>query len=194
MGDILRQTNSILSKTNDTIDNVIYASQGLLCLPTIFSQFLLSKNLLATIGTIATQLVQSTLYTIERLVANTINRIIGAYSFEYRKALVAIDDILKSVAAVRQFIASFNSKVKSTYDFVRNQQNCTMMGAQLLGCLTKIVENKINSSIAQQYYNNTQQLVESITQDAIKDGGAISLIINKQLNYGKQIEDQLRYQ
>lgn len=196
------------------IDGILKAAKGLLCIPSLLSQFnaVGIKNLLKSVGEFAAGLVASVASSILSAVTEQISSMVnsalgaaGAVLGVLNKLGGLVKSLTSAASRIGDMIMSAKDKLKNLKikapnlrDFLMNQQNCNIKAADFMNCLLKSISNKLTKKVVSKLNNPLKKLDAQLTKlhkeiaaDAFKVGGLMEQYVGRNIRAAEKITKQL---
>lgn len=160
----------MLAAANDTFDRITGVAKGLMCIPSLFKDFVstvATTNLLGAAATAAAQLASAVAGMVLSAVQDAVNQVLGAVANLINQQLKLIQELFATLNDIKQFITSIDDKAKEALDYIKNQENCKFAAGNLLSCVINSVANLSPKNLGSQLpsLNSVTDKVNSIADD-----------------------------
>jgi prophage DNA circulation protein len=194
---IINSVGNLLGAVNSKADALTSAAKGILCIPSILSQFPdIAKGIVGTLtNTVVkelTNIVGSIQNVIENSIENAISSITGVISSTLSSVLQIVATIKATVSLVEETLAGFKTRIQDVKDFINTKENCKFAGASLLKCIIGNVTQDITKKVAtnlstdrlslDSFINNTTSKLASPQGVIIKYTQKVELSVNRAAN------------
>ena len=182
------------------IDNIVKAAKGLLCLPSLLSNFKASdvKNLLKGMAGFAAAMAANILDSVVGAVADAINNILKTALAPLRLLQSYVKSLLNVVDNISNIYKNLKKKSQDLRNFTMNQQNCNIMAADFMNCLLTSITNKVNKKVLSKLQNPLKKVDAQLTKlhkeiaaEAFKAGGLMEQYVGKNLRAAEKLSKQL---
>jgi hypothetical protein len=182
------------------IDNIVKAAKGLLCLPSLLSQFKAAdiKNLLKGMAGFAAAMAANILDSVVGAVADTINNMLNTALAPLRLLQSYVKSLLNVVDNISNIYKNLKKKSLDLRDFTMNQQNCNVLAADFMNCLLTSIANKVNKKVLSKLQNplkkvdaQLNKLHKEIAAEAFKAGGLMEQYVGRNLRAAEKLSKQL---
>ena len=194
MGRLQQSVGGLLNTANRTLDQITALTKTVICLPKALRT--LSKGFYAiSAKTIAQEIIGGVTQMVGQIVGGIINNVLGALEAQFAKILEYLDDIDKTITAVRKFVKGIGQRGQDLVDLIKDDENCAASNSSFFSCIVTSAVNqltnkeisKINNKIQGAANNITKQITEKITQS----GGVFDSVVNRQANFIDKITNQV---
>lgn len=194
MGRLNSSVNGLLNTANRTLDQITALAKTVICLPKALRT--LSKGFYAiSAKTIAQEIIGGVTQMVGQIVGGIINNVLGALEAQFAKVLEYLDDIDKTITAVRKFVKGIGKRGQDLVDLIKDDENCAASNSSFFSCIVTSAVNqltnkeisKINNKIQGAANNITKQITDKITQS----GGVFDSVVNRQANFIDKITNQV---
>lgn len=164
------KVGGLLATANDTFDRITGVAKGLMCIPSLFKDFVstvATTNLLGAAATAAVQLASAVAGMVLSAVQDAVNQVLGAVANLINQQLKLIQELFTTLNDIKQFITSIDDKAKEALDYIKNQENCKFAAGNLLSCVINSVANLSPKNLGSQLpsLNSVTDKVNSIADD-----------------------------
>lgn len=194
MGRLQQSVGGLLNTANRTLDQITALTKTVICLPKALRT--LSKGFYAiSAKTIAQEIIGGVTQMVGQIVGGIINNVLGALEAQFAKILEYLDDIDKTITAVRKFVKGIGQRGQDLIDLIKDDENCAASNSSFFSCIVTSAVNqltnkeisKINNKIQGAANNITKQITDKITQS----GGVFDSVVNRQANFIDKITNQV---
>lgn len=194
MGRLQQSVGGLLNTANRTLDQITALTKTVICLPKALRT--LSKGFYAiSAKTIAQEIIGGVTQMVGQIVGGIINNVLGALEAQFAKILEYLDDIDKTITAVRKFVKGIGQRGQDLVDLIKDDENCAASNSSFFSCIVTSAVNqltnkeisKINNKIQGAANNITKQITDKITQS----GGVFDSVVNRQANFIDKITNQV---
>ena len=172
MGLILdRSRTGFLNPVNKSVDGLISASNGLMCLKNaIMGAFMSPASILAGLGLAAAAMANAIVASVTAVITNRVNQMINSVLSPIRQ----IEEIISDITNVLIDTQNLLERVGNINNYFNDKQNCSTMAAQLLNCLAQSAINKISNKVAMDVDKHVGKIADSVSQKALGVNGIIA--------------------
>lgn len=160
---IINSVGNLLGAVNSKADSITSVAKGILCIPSILSQFPsvlggVANTLVSTVTKQLGDIVQGIQGIVISTITNALNDITGVVSSTLNNLLQIQATILGTVKLVEETLKGFKTRIDDIIDFSSNRENCKYAAASLAKCIiggitqdvTKSLVNSINRGTSSQ--------------------------------------------
>ena len=184
---IINSVGNLLGAVNAKADSVTSIAKGILCIPSILSQF---PSILAGIGgslvsSVTRQLgsiVNGLQTTILGTVTNALDQITNTISSALNTLLQIEATILATYNLVVETIKGFKQRINDITEFIETRENCKYAAASLMKCVISSVSQDVSKSLASSIQKGTittSSALDSITAKLSSPQGVIARYVQK---------------
>lgn len=177
-----RINNTFIYPINKTVDAVMSASNGLLCLASgLFGagSNLSASTILGALGSIASGLIASILNSVTSLILRRVDQVIGSALSPIKHIRMLINDLTGSLKSLQSLI----NKATTLDGYISNRQNCSNMGANVLNCLIQSTINNITNKVVMNVDKKLAPIVDKVSKESFKTNGAIYSHVNRNTEF-----------
>lgn len=192
MGFSLKVTGSskILSSVNNTVDGIMAASNGLLCLKDIIFGFAANPAaLLQQIAGVAAGLMASITASVTAIVSARVNQIIGSALSPIAKITAIINDLTSILVEIQ----GLGEKSSNLNAYFQSKQSCASFAAQMTNCLAQAAMNKINNKIVMGIDKHLGRIANEVSKEAFKANGTIDNFVNRNTKFLEKANMQTKF-
>lgn len=172
--------SGFLNPVNSTVDKLMSASNGLLCLKsTIFGALPNPSALLMGLAGMAAGMISGIVGSVTDLINKKVGQIIGSVLspiLQIEKLIVDITSILISTQDLLDKALNMNL-------YFKDKQDCANSTATMMNCLAQSAMNKLTSKVTMNIDAHIGSLTDAVSKEAFKADGAISSYINRQTGF-----------
>jgi len=166
-----RSKTGFLNPVNKTVDGLISASNGVMCLKNaIMGAFMSPASILAGLGLAAAAMANAIIESVTSVITKRVNQMIDSVLSPIRQIEGIITDLTKTLIDAQGIL----DKAINIDNYFKDKQNCSTMAAQLLNCLAQSAINKISNKVAMNVDKNIGKIADSVSKKALGVNGVIS--------------------
>lgn len=182
------KVGGFLATANDTFDKITGVAKGIMCIPSLFKDFVSTvstTNLLGVAATAAAQLASAVAGMVLSAVQDAVNQVLGAVANLINQQLKLIQELFNTLNDIKDFITSIDDKAKDALNFIKNDENCKFAAGNLLSCVINSVANLSPKNLGGQLtsLNKVTDKVNSIADDVTSKITAIGSKANVVTNF-----------
>lgn len=174
MGLLLQRAKTgYLNPANTVVDNLISASNGLMCLANgIFgaASLLNPAMLLEGLATVAAAMIDAITLSVTKVIYDRVNQIIDSVLSPIRQIEGIISDLTATLIGVQNLF----DKATNMDNYFKDKQNCSQMAANLLNCLAQSAIDQISNKVAMNVDKHVGKIADSVSKKAMGVNGIIS--------------------
>lgn len=192
MGFSIKVTGNskILSSVNNTVDGIMAASNGLLCLKDIIFGFAMNPSaILQQIAGVAAGLMTSIVSSVTLLVNARVNQIIGSALSPIAK----ITSIINELTSLLVEIQGLGEKSSNLNAYFQSKQSCASFAAQMTNCLMQSAMNKINNKIIMGIDKHLGKIANDVSKEAFKANGTIDNFVSRNTKFLEKANMQTKF-
>ena len=175
-----RSKTGFINPVNKTVDGLISASNGLMCLKNaIFGAFTNPPNILAGLALVAASMVNAIIDSVTSVISSRINQIINSVLSPIKRIEELISDLTNVLIDVQNIL----DRATNMDNYFKDKQNCSTMAADLLGCLAQAAINKISNKVAMNVDKHIGKIADSVSKQAFKADGIIAGKIDRHTKF-----------
>lgn len=175
-----RAKTGFLNPVNSTVDKLISASNGLMCLKsTIFGGAPNLSSIMLGLAGVAAGLISAIVSSVTDVILKRVDQIIRSVLSPIRQIEQIITDITKVLISTQAIL----DKALNMNSYFQDKQNCAVSSAQLMNCLAQAAINKISTKIAMNVDKQIAPIANSISRDAFKVNGSISQYVDRNTKF-----------
>lgn len=181
MGVLFQKTKTgILSPINNTVDSLISASNGLMCLKNaVFGAIPNPSAIIQGMASIAAGMISAITGAVTEVINRRVGQIIKSVLSPIRQIEAIISDVTKILVSVQGII----NKATNMDLYFRDKQDCTNMASQLMNCLATSAVNKLTNKIAMDVDKHIGKIADSVSKEAFSATGAIQSHVKRQTDF-----------
>lgn len=177
-----RVNNTFIYPVNKTVDAVMSASRGLLCLASgLFGagSNLNASTILGALGAIAAGLISSILNAVTSLILKRVDQLIGSALSPIQHIRMLINDLTASLKSLQALI----NKATTLDNYISDRQNCSNMGANVVNCLIQSTINNITNKVVLNVDKKLAPIVDTVSKKSFSANGAIYSHVNRNTEF-----------
>lgn len=181
MGVLFEKSKTgFLNPVNATVDKLISASNGLMCLKSaIFGAIPNPAMILQGLVAVAAGMISAIIGAVTTVINERVGQIINSVLSPLRKIEGIIIDLTSALISIQDII----DKATNMDNYFKNKQDCSSWGAQLMNCLAQSAINKISSKIAMNVDKHIGGLADAVSKEAMKSNGIIDNHVAKHTKF-----------
>lgn len=181
MGLLLnRAATGFLHPVNNTVDKLISASNGLMCLAsTIFGAPPNIGSILSGLASVAAGMISAIVNSVTQVIYRRVNQMVNSILSPIRQ----IEGIIADMTSVLVSTQNILDKATNMNNYFKNRQNCTNMGVNLLNCLAQSAINKVSNKVAMEVDKHVGKLANDVAKSAFKVNGGIYNFVDKNTKF-----------
>lgn len=192
--DFEKSKSGFLNPVNNTVDKLMSASKGLMCLKsTIFGGIPNPSSILQGLAGMAAGMVSAIVGSVKDVINKKVGQIINSVMSPIRQLeqmISEITDILVSVQGIT--IQGILDKALNMNLYFKDKQDCANSASNLMNCLAQSAINKVSSAVAMNVDKHIGGIADSISKDAFKVSGSISGYLNRQKGFIEKAQMQTK--
>lgn len=166
-----RSKTGFLNPINKTVDGLISASNGLMCLKNmIFGAFMSPASILGGLALMLGAMVNSIIASVTSVIFKRVNQIVNSILSPLRQIEAIITDLTNVLISLQNILG----KATNMDNYFKDKQNCSTAAAQLLNCLAQAAINKITNKVTMNVDKYAGKIADSVSKEAFKVNGIIS--------------------
>lgn len=181
MGLLLnRAATGFLHPVNNTVDKLISASNGLMCLAsTIFGAPPNIGSILSGLASVAAGMISAIVNSVTQVIYRRVNQMVNSILSPIRQ----IESIIADMTSVLISTQNILEKATNMNNYFKNRQNCTNMGVNLLNCLAQSAINQVSNKVAMEVDKHVGKLANDVAKSAFKVNGGIHNFVDKNTKF-----------
>jgi hypothetical protein len=184
-----KSKTGFLNPVNGTVDKLISASNGLMCLKSaIFGAIPNPAMIIQGLAAVAAGMISSIIGAVSIVINERVNQIINSVLSPIRKIEGIIQDLTTTLISLQNII----DKATNMDNYFKNKQDCSSWGAQLMDCLAQSAINKITNKVAMNVDKNIGKIADSVSKDAFKMNGIIDNHVNRHTKFLEKAQLQTK--
>jgi hypothetical protein len=179
---VLFQSNKtgFLNPVNGTVDKLISASNGLMCLKSaIIGAVTNPASILSGLASVAAGMVGAILAAVETVILERADQITKSLLSPIRK----IEEIIKDLTDTLEGLQKILDKASNMDNYFKNKQDCSGFAAQLMNCLAQNAINKISNKVAMKVDKHIGKIANNVTKESLKVNGVIDSYVNRHTKF-----------
>lgn len=170
-----------LNPINKTVDGLIGASNGLMCLKnSIFGLANLNPaSILGGLASMAAGMINAIVSSVTKVIYKRVGQIVNSVLSPIRQLENLINDITNVLVDVQDTL----NRATNINNYFKDKQDCSTMGVDLMNCLAQSAINKISNKIAMDVDKFAGGIANSVAKEAFKVNGIISNNIKRQADF-----------
>lgn len=178
-----RASAGFLVPVNKTVDAVINASNGLMCLATgIFGKGFGVGSIMAGLALIGASLVHSIIGAVKAVVMKHVNKILNSILGPIHAIERQIQDLTKILISVQNIL----DKATNLDNYFKKRQDCSSRGAEIMNCLAQSAIDGITSKIAKDIDKHLTPISTRVATDSFKATGSINSYVKRNSDFLKK--------
>lgn len=166
-----RSKTGFLNPVNKTVDGLISASNGVMCLKNaIMGAFMSPASILSGLALAAASMANAIIESVTSVITKRVNQMIDSVLSPIRQIEQIITDLTKTLIDLQNIL----DKATNMDNYFKDKQNCSTMAAQLLNCLAQSAINKISNKVAMNVDKHIGKIADSVSKKALGVNGIIS--------------------
>jgi hypothetical protein len=175
-----RAKTGFINPVNKTVDGLISASNGLMCLKNaIMGAFMSPASILAGLALAAGAMVNAIITSVTAVIYKRVNQIIDSVLSPIRRIQELISDITNALIDVQNLL----DRATNMDNYFKDKQNCSTMAADLLNCLAQSAINKITNKVTMNVDKQIGKIADSVSKKAFKVDGILAGRIDRHTKF-----------
>lgn len=175
-----RSKTGFLNPVNGTVDKLISASNGLMCLKSaIIGAIPNPASLLQGLASVAAGMIAAITNAVSAVIMARVNQMINSILSPIRKIEGIISDLTASLIGIQNIL----DKALNMDNYFKNKQDCSGFAAQLMNCLAQNAINKITNKVAMNVDKHIGKIADSVSKESLKSNGAIDGFVNRHTQF-----------
>jgi uncharacterized membrane-anchored protein YjiN (DUF445 family) len=175
-----RAKTGFLNPVNKTVDGLISASNGLMCLKNaIMGAFMSPASILSGLGLAAASMANAIIESVTSVITKRANQIVNSLLSPIRQIEQLITDITKTLIDTQNLL----DRASNMDNYFKDKQNCSTMAADLLNCLAQSAINKISNKVAMNVDKHIGSIADSVSKKAFKADGILAGKIDRHTKF-----------
>jgi hypothetical protein len=181
MGLLLnRAATGFLHPVNNTVDKLISASNGLMCLAsTIFGAPPNIGSILSGLASVAAGMISAIVNSVTQVIYNRVNQIVDSILSPIRQIQSIIADLTTTLESTQNIL----DKALNMNNYFQGRQNCTNMGVNLLNCLAQSAINQVSRKVAMNVDKHIGKIANDVAKQSFKVNGGIHNFVDKNTKF-----------
>lgn len=185
---LMSSVGRFVNAANQKADQLTAGVKAALCLPSIIAGLpQLGKGLIGATISNLTSVLENAVGTVSGIVTNTINgavnTITGSIAGVVDSAQKAVDNVVGSINALKDFKKGLGDRAKDIGEFTSNKENCDFAAATMLNCITAQAVGSVSDRAAIDVAKGLKpvsDLANDVADKISAPGGAIDNVVKKQ--------------
>lgn len=175
-----RSKTGFLNPVNKTVDKLISASNGLMCLKNgIFGAFMNPASILSGLALAAAAMVNAIIASVTDVILKRVSQIVNSVLSPLRQLQELITDLTKVLVSIQAILF----KATNLDNYFKDKQNCSTMASDLLNCLAQSAINKISNKVAMNVDKHLGKIANSVSKEALKVNGIFANKIDRHTKF-----------
>jgi phage-related protein len=175
-----RGKSGFLNPVKCTVDKLISASNGLMCLKSaIFGAIPNPASILQGLASVAAGMIGAIIGAVTTVIMERVDQIINSVLSPIRKIEGIISDLTSLLVGVQNIL----DKAFNMDNYFKNKQDCSGFAAQLMNCLAQNAINKITNKVAMNVDKQIGKIADSVTKESLKVNGTIDSFVNRHTQF-----------
>jgi hypothetical protein len=171
-----RASTGFLQPLNGTVDKLISASQGILCLAqSIFGAPPNIAGILGGLANVASAMITAVISAVTTVITNRVNQMVNSILSPIRQIQGIITDLTSILISTQNIL----DKALNMDNYFKSKQECANMGANLLNCIAQSAINKVTNKVAMTIDKQLAPLANNVSRDALKFNGSIHKYVDR---------------
>jgi len=181
MGMVFERAKSgFLSPVNSTVDKLMSASNGLMCLKSaIFGAIPNPSSILMGLAGAAAGMISAIVGSVTDVINKRVGQIINSVLSPIRQIEQIITDITKVLISTQGIL----DKALNMNNYFKDKQDCANATATMMNCLAQSAINKITAKVTMNVDKHIGGIANAVSKEAFKTNGAISSYVNRQTKF-----------
>lgn len=183
-------SSKILSTVNKSVDGLMAASNGLLCLKDVIFGFAMNPAaLLQQLAGVAAGLMASITASVTGVINARVNQIIGSVL----SPIFKITSIINELTSILVEIQGLTEKSLNLNSYFQSKQSCASFAAQMMNCLAQSAINKISNKVAMEVDKHVGKIANEVSMEAFKVNGAIDNFVGRNTKFLEKANMQTKF-
>ena len=175
-----RSKTGFLNPVNGTVDKLISASNGLMCLKSaIIGAIPNPAAILQGLVSTAVGMVGAIIGAVQTVIMERVDQIVNSVLSPIRKIEGIIKDLTDTLVGVQNIL----DKATNMDNYFKNKQDCSGFAAQLMNCLAQNAINKITNKVAMNVDKHIGKIANNVTKESLKVNGVIDNYVNRHTKF-----------
>ena len=175
-----RSKTGFLNPVNNTVDKLMSASNGLMCLKSaIVGAIPNPASLLQGLASVAAGMIGAIVNAVSAVITARVDQMVNSILSPIRKIEGIISDLTNTLVSVQDIL----DKATNMDNYFKNKQDCSGFAAELMNCLAQNAINKITNKVAMNVYKHIGKIANSVSKESMKANGAIDGFVNKHTKF-----------
>jgi hypothetical protein len=181
MGFLFNRTSTgFLQPVNKTVDGLISASQGVLCLVQgIFGAPPDLASIMTGLASVAAAMLTAVITAVSTVITNRVAQMVNSILSPIRQ----IESLIVDLTSILEETQNIIDKATTLDNYFKNKQDCTSMGANLLNCIAQSAINKITNKVAMEVDKQLAPLANKVSSEALKTNGSIHNYVDRHTKF-----------
>jgi hypothetical protein len=175
-----RSKTGFLNPVNGTVDKLMSASNGLMCLKSaIVGAIPNPASLLQGLASAAAGMIAAITNAVSVVIMERVNQMVNSILSPIRKIEGIISDLTNTLVSVQDIL----DKASNMDNYFKNKQDCSGFAAELMNCLVQNAIDKITNKVAMNVDKHLGKIANSVSRESLKSNGAIDGFVNKHTKF-----------
>jgi tetrahydromethanopterin S-methyltransferase subunit C len=175
-----RNKTGFLNPVNGTVDKLISASNGLMCLKSaIVGAIPNPAAILGGLASVAAAMISAIIGAVTTVIMERVDQIINSVLSPIRKIEEIISDLTASLIGIQNIL----DKATNMDNYFKNKQDCSGFAAELMNCLAQNAINKITNKVAMNVDKHIGKIANNVTKESLKVNGTIDTFVNRHTQF-----------
>lgn len=181
MGLLLdRSKTGFLNPVNGSVDKLISASDGLMCLKSaIFGARITPASILEGLANVAAAMVGAIIDAVTEVIAERADQIFKSVLSPIKK----IEDLIEDLTKALKSLQDIKDKSFKMDNFFKDKQDCSNFAAELMNCLAQSAIEKVSNKVAMKLDKHIGKIADKVSKDSLKANNTIDNYINKHTKF-----------
>lgn len=178
-----------LQPANRTVDALIGASQGILCLAqTIFGAPPNIAGILSGLANVASAMITAIIGAVTVVITERVNQMVNSILSPIRQIEALISDLTNILVETQNLL----DKALNLDNYFKSKQDCTNLGVNLMNCLAQSAINNITNKVAKEVDKNIAPIANKVSRDALKINGSIHSYVDRHTKFLEKAQTQTK--
>lgn len=175
-----RNKTGFLNPVNNTVDKLISASNGLMCLKSaIVGAIPNPASLLQGLASVAAAMIAAITNAVAAVIMERVNQMVNSILSPIRKIEGIISDLTNTLIGIQNIL----DKASNMDNYFKNKQDCSGFAAELMNCLAQNAIDKITNKVAMNVDKHLGKIANSVSKESMKVNGSIDGYVNKHTKF-----------
>lgn len=178
-----------LQPANRTVDALIGASQGILCLAqTIFGAPPNIGAILSGLANVAAGMINAIIGAVTEVINQRVNQMINSILSPIRQIEALIADLTNILVETQNLL----DKALNLDNYFKSKQDCTNLGVNLMNCLAQSAISNITNKVAMEVDKHIAPIANKVSRDALKINGSIHSYVDRHTKFLEKAQNQTK--